>query len=249
MKNPPWILVSSDLQLEVGQTIDLDPSEARHTAASLRRRPGDRVVLVDGEGLLADAVIRVVEKKRVEAEVLEVCIEDPPGGEGVSVALAVVGNQAMDWAVQKLVEVGARRFLPILTERTQAGCRAAMGRSSHWRRVALQALKQCRRPWAMEIADVCRLEEMVDDERLGRDVVVAHPDGVAPFDLPAASGRLLVVGPEGGFSAAEVRLFSDFGWPRVRLGAHTLRSETAAVVGAAMLVAIDEGLVGVKSQE
>jgi len=242
MKNPPWLLVAPDLQPEVGQVVNLDPSEARHTAGPLRRRPGDRVVLVDGEGLVAHAVIRVVEKKGVEAEVLAVRIEDPPVGEGVSVALAVVGNHAMDWAIQKLVEVGARRVLPILTERTQAGGRAAAGRSTHWRRVALQALKQCRRPWAMDIADVCRLEEVVDDKRLGCNVVVAHPDGVVPVDLPAAAGRLLVVGPEGGFSPGEVRLFSDLGWPRVRLGAHTLRSETAAVVGAAMLAAIDEDL-------
>jgi 16S rRNA (uracil1498-N3)-methyltransferase len=242
MKNPPWLLVAADLQPEVGQTIDLDPPEARHTIGPLRRRPGDRVVLADGEGLVAQAVIRVVEKKRVAAEVLAVRAEDPPCGEGVSVALAVVGNQAMDWAVQKLVEVGTRRVLPILTERTQAGGRTAAGRSTHWRRVALQSLKQCRRPWAMDIAEVCRLENVVEAERSGRDVVVAHPDGVAVADLPAAAGRLLVIGPEGGFSPVEDRLFSDLGWPRVRLGAHTLRTETAAVVGAAMLVAIDEDL-------
>ena len=241
MKNPPWLLVAPDLRPEVGQAVSLEPSEARHMAGPLRRRPGDRVVLVDGEGLVAQAVIRVVKKKRVEAEVLTVCTENPPRGEGVSVALAVVGNQAMDWAVQKLVEVGTRRVLPILTERTQVGGRTAAGRSVHWRRVASQSLKQCRRPWAMDIADVCRLEVVVDAERSGPGVVVAHPEGVAPVDLPAAAGRLLFVGPEGGFSPAEDRLFSGIGWPRVRLGAHFLRTETAAVVGAAMLVAIDEG--------
>ena len=58
----------------------------------------------------------------------------------------------------------------------------------------------------------------------------------------AAEGRLLVVGPEGGFSPVEDRLFLDRGCPRVRLGVHTMRTETAAVVGAAMLVAMDEGL-------
>jgi 16S rRNA (uracil1498-N3)-methyltransferase len=249
MKNPPWLLVDSEMQPEVGKAVDLDPSEARHTAGPLRRRPGDRVVLVDGAGTVAQAVIRVVEKKRVAAEIVAVRVEDPPGGEGVSVALAVIGHQAMDWAVQKLVEVGTRRLLPILTERTQAGGRTGAGRLVHWRRVGLQAIKQCRRPWAMEIADVCRLEEVVESESTGHGVVVAHPGGVAAVDLPPSAGRLLVVGPEGGFSPAEHRLFSSLEWPRVRLGAHTLRSETAAVVGAAMLVARDEGLQEVKSEE
>jgi len=73
-------------------------------------------------------------------------------------------------------------------------------------------------------------------------VVVAHLDGGAPDDLPAAPGRLLVVGPEGGFSPAEEKYLSDRGWSLVRFGIHTLRTETAAVVGAAMLVAMDEGL-------
>jgi len=242
MKSPPWLLVTSDLQPAVGQAVDLDEAEARHAAGPLRRRPGDRVVLVDGEGLVAQAVIRVVEKKRIEAEVLEVCNSEPPRGEGVSVALPVIGNQAMDWAIQKLVEVGARRVVPVLTERTQAGGRAAAERSIHWRRVALQALKQCRRPWAMVVADLCQLDEVVDGEHSRGGVVVAHPDGVAAVDLPAAEGRLLVVGPEGGFSPVEDRLFLDRECPRIRLGVHTLRTETAAVVGAAMLVAMDEGL-------
>jgi 16S rRNA (uracil1498-N3)-methyltransferase len=249
MKNPPWLLVAPDLQPKVGQTVNLDPMEARHAAGSLRRRPGDRVVLVDGDGMVAQAVLRVVEKQKVEAEVLAVSAEDSPRGEGVSVALALVANQPMDWAVQKLVEVGARRLFPIFTDRAQTGMRSAAGRSTHWRRVALQAIKQCRRPWAMDIADVCRLESLMKDERFVRKVVVAHPEGMAPSDLPRSVGRLLIVGPEGGFSPREERLFSDLEWPRVRLGAHTLRSETAAVVGAAMLVARDEGLQEVKSEE
>ena len=246
MKTPPWLLVASDLQPEVGQAVSLDEDEARHTKGPLRRRPGDPVVLVDGEGLVAQAVIRVVEKKRVEVEVLAVRHEESPCGEGVSVAMAVVGNQAMDWAIQKLVEIGARRVVPILTERTQGGGLATVARSAHWCRVARQALKQCRRPWAMEVAELHRLEDVVEGEGHGRDVVVSHPEGVAPVDLPAAAGRLLFVGPEGGFSPAEDRLLLDHGFPRVRLGVHTLRTETAAVVGAAMLVAMDEGLFGVK---
>ncbi len=69
---------------------------------------------------------------------------------------------------------------------------------------------------------------------------MADPRGVAIGSLPPAAGRVLAVGPEGGFSPAEDELFRVHGWARLKLGANILRSETAAVVGAAMMVARDE---------
>ena len=154
-------------------------------------------------------------------------------------AMAVVGNRAVGWAIQKSVEIGVRRFLPLVTDRTQVKRGTLSGRAEHWRRIALQALKQSHRPWAMEIADIRPLAEVVDSEIFGPDGVVADREGVALADLPPSVGRLLVVGPEGGFSKDEGRLFADREWQRLKLGSNVLRTETAAVVGAAMLVARD----------
>ena len=72
--------------------------------------------------------------------------------------------------------------------------------------------------------------------------VVADRQGVAIGGLPRSCGRVLVVGPEGGLSPAEDELFTASAWVRLRLGANILRSETAAVVGGAMMVARDEGV-------
>jgi 16S rRNA (uracil1498-N3)-methyltransferase len=112
----------------------------------------------------------------------------------------------------------------------------------------MQALKQSHRPWAMEITDIRSLVDLVDSDTFGPDGVVADREGVALVDLPPSAGRLLMVGPEGGFSPEEGRLFAARGWPRLRLGPNVLRTETAAVVGAAMLVARDEGLLPVRSE-
>ena len=104
----------------------------------------------------------------------------------------------------------------------------------------MQALKQCRRPWAMVVAEVTSLEALVEgvSERAGG--VVADAEGPGLDDLPRSAGNLLVVGPEGGFTTAEIELFDRRGWPKLRLGPHTLRAETAAVVGGAMMVARSE---------
>ena len=106
----------------------------------------------------------------------------------------------------------------------------------------MQALKQCRRPWAMEVAEVLPLAALVEGEPGRVGGVVADVEGSAFSELPETAGSLLVVGPEGGFTDAESQLFARHGWPRLRLGPHIQRAETAAVVGGAMMVARSEQL-------
>lgn len=236
VKDSPWLLAPIE-GLEVGKTLRLDPAEARHVAGSLRRRSGDEVMLADGAGTVATAVIQMLGKGRVDAEVLAVRSYAAPIGSGVTLALAVIDRQAMDWAVQKAVELGVHRFCPVVSDRTQIKKRECSSRVEHWERIALQALKQCRRPWAMAVQDVVPLQTFVERESASGRGVVADREGLAPEDLPDEAGGVLIVGPEGGFTAAERDLFEHYGWPGLRLGEHVLRAETAAIVGSAMLVA------------
>jgi len=241
MKAVPWLLAVSGA-LEAGRTVVLDPNEARHLTGALRRRPGDEIVLADGNGAVAEAKLVAIGRGRVEAVILSVRHEPEPESEGVTLALAMTDNRAMDWAVQKAVEVGIGRFLPIEAERAQVRGRDLGGRVEHWRRIAMQALKQCRRPWAMAVTEVVPLTALVEGDSEQAGGVVADVEGSALSELPKTAGNMLVVGPEGGFTAAEKQLFDRRGWPRLRLGPHILRAETAAVVGGAMMVARCEQL-------
>lgn len=234
MKQPPWLLLPEGRRLEIGGTVVLDAAEARHAAGPLRLRAGDPVVLADGAGMVAGARLREASKGRVEAEVTSLDLAPQPDGPGVTLAVSVVENRAMDWVVQKSVEVGLRTLIPMLSERTQAGPRDVERRLGHWRRIAMQALKQCRRPWAMAISGFLTTACIVEQTPPGCGVVADH-GGADATSLPAAAW-VLAVGPEGGFSPSEDRLFLDRGWHRVRLGPHVLRAETAAIVGGAFLV-------------
>lgn len=233
MKTAPWLLVDGG-DLETGRTVVLDPTEARHLTGALRRRPGDEVVLADGSGLVAEARVVAIGKGRVEAEILSVRHAPRSESGGVTVALAMIDNRAMDWAVQKAAEVGVGHLVPMETARAQVRGKDLGARCEHWRKVAMQALKQCRRPWAMTVGDVVPLEGVVKGSQEGG--VVADREGCSIGDLPEAAGGMLAVGPEGGFSAEESQLFDRFGWPRLRLGPYVLRAETAAIVGGAMMV-------------
>ena len=197
------------------------------------------MTLCDGRGVVAESILTAVNPRRCELEV--VARRDLGGlpGPSVAVALSALHSQFMDWAVQKCVEVGVETLIPLLSERSQLSAKAASGRLDHWRRVARQALKQCRRPWQMEVAEPATLERIMADLDRGPGLI-ADLDGTPmdQLDLPLPS--LLVIGPEGGLTARELGILRAAGWPSVRLGQWVLRAETAAVVGAAALIAAHE---------
>lgn len=239
MKAAPWVLAPPG-GVEAGRVVVLEAGEARHVTSALRLGVGDVVVLADGRGAVASAILRTASRARVEAEVVELRVDPPPAPGEVAIALGLLDGRAMDWAVQKCVEVGAGRLIPLLAERSQAGRREATRRGDHWRRISLQAIKQCRRSWAMEVDRGVSPSELVEQTR-AECGVVADRAGAGAAALRPASDRVLAVGPEGGFSEAEAGLFAAAGWQSLSLGPHVLRAETAAVVGAAVLVGWETG--------
>lgn len=228
-----WLLTSPG-SLSPGAAVELEGAEARHATAVLRLRSGAPVVLADGQGTTARASLRVLGRGRAVAEVGSVDTAPAPASAGVDVALALLHGRTMDWAVQKAVEIGVRRFLPLITARSQPPRAAARGRLAHWREAARQALKQCHRPWGMHVSDPVSLVDLVA-ERSESGGVVADPRGRRPSSLPLGHPRFLLVGPEGGLTSEEQGLLDSDRWLRLWLGPHVLRSETAAIVGAGIL--------------
>jgi 16S rRNA (uracil1498-N3)-methyltransferase len=229
----PWVLMDR-LELSPGDQTELGHDEARHVKSSLRRRQGERLVLCDGAGTLARAEIGFLQGDRATVEILEVASVPRPRGRGIAIALSVLHSRAMDWAVQKSVETGAARFIPLISARSQLDRRVCLARSEHWKRLAMQSCKQCRRAWFMELADVHTLVELI--ERQSPPCVLAHREGGVLAELPNEEISTLLIGPEGGFTRDEEQQMERAGWWRLRLGEHVLRAETAATVGSAVLV-------------
>jgi 16S rRNA (uracil1498-N3)-methyltransferase len=222
-------------ELEEGETIVLDDRESRHALTALRLQADAEVVLADGRGGVARAVLTAVGRSGTAAHVVSFTTVPADSGSGVVLVLGVLHSQAMDWAVQKAVEIGVRSLVPVVTERVQLPWKAVAGRVGHWQRIARQALKQCHRSWAMAVDEPTKLADLVA-ARGEAGGAVADSEGGRPDSLPEGAGGCLLVGPEGGLTAFERSLLPADSWPRLRLGPHVLRAETAAVVGAAMLV-------------
>ncbi len=232
MKNEPWLLVPEGV-LVGGCEIALEPEEARHASGSLRRRTGDRVVLADGAGSVAGAELKKCVRSDVVA-VVDILVTKVSPLPGPTVALGVLQTRAMDWAIQKAVEVGVETFVPLLCDRSQGSQQRSVERLVHWRRVARQALKQCRRAWEMQVQSPLAMEAVVGG-RL-KPGLVADPKGPADFSGLKSRWSTLLVGPEGGLTVEERRGLLQAGWSKISLGPHILRAETAVVVGSAMLM-------------
>lgn len=226
-----WLLAEPG-SLSDGGLVELDSTESHHAAAVLRLRPGDAIVLADGRGVVAEAVLRELTRGHGRAEVRELRRAEAAAPLGLTLVQGVVAGRGMDWAVQKAVEVGVTRLWPVVAGRSQLAVRAVAKRLDHWRRIARQALKQCHRAWELELLDPLPVAALWDQTPPG---AVADPAGGGVWELPDDALDLLLVGPEGGLLPAEVAAARQHGWAAVRLAPHVLRAETAAVVGSAIL--------------
>lgn len=232
MKQAPWLLTPEG-GLEAGCRVVLDAVETRHVSGALRLESGDRVVLTDGVGSVAQGRLFIKRKGAAEVAVESVNQVLRPAA-GLSLAVAVLAGPAMDTVVQKAVELGVERLIPVWCARSQISLKRAATRADHWLRISLQALKQCRRAWAMELASPLALIDLLELAEADRGVV-ADAGGGTLDQLPRSRERILLIGPEGGFSPEDEGLINGSGWSKLRLGNHVLRAETAAIAGAAIL--------------
>ncbi|MBX6314173.1 MAG: 16S rRNA (uracil(1498)-N(3))-methyltransferase [Isosphaeraceae bacterium] len=211
--------------------------EARHLARVRRLGAGDLVEVFDGRGMAYRAEVCMVGKDHVELAAVGSPITEPVPGVHLTLATAVPKGERFDWLVEKAVEVGVARLVPLQTERSVVDPRAA--KLERLRRLVIEASKQCGRSRLMEIGSPMPLADYLGLEAAPIRLL-AHPGGSLAPSWPRGEpgGRAaLAIGPEGGFTDAEVAAARAAGWQLVGLGPTILRIETAGLVGAALILA------------
>ena len=208
----------------------LGPADRHHLERVLRLKPGEPVSASDGAGgwrlchLVAGAA-------GLEAAGEVACDERP--SPPVTVAFALTKGERPEWAVQKLTEVGVDRIVPVAAARSVVRWTPdrAAAQVQRLRRVAREAAMQCRRTWLPEVEDVAGFAAVA-----GRPGASLAAPGGGP---PSLARPVVLVGPEGGWAEEELAT----GLPRVALGPHVLRAETAAVLAGGLLCALRGGIV------
>ena len=217
----------------------LSPEDTRHALRSLRLRPGDEVTLGDDMGAVARGRVRGEQSGRAIIEVLSVTREEP-GVPRLSVLLSPPKGERLAWATQKLGELGASELALLETERSVRKLdRTRMRqRLARLQAIAREAAMQSRQAFVMKVraGGEVRTETARGDSPLV--MLWEEADCRLADALPELPGHVrLLVGPEGGFSREEVAAARSAGGTTASLGRAILRSETAAVVAAALTLA------------
>jgi len=220
-------------ELSAGKSVRLDGPEAHHLMNVLRIEKGQSVTLFDGEGIEAAAEVIDIKNGAVDLKILELSNATTELPFELVLAAAVPKGDRFAWLIEKATELGVRRFVPLITSRSVVN--PGEGKLDKMRRTIVEASKQCRRTRLMEISDPLAWSDFVSRELSAASAWVAHPSG-PPCDLTSALAPgpiVIAVGPEGGFTDAELELATQAGARLISLGPRVLRIETAALALAA----------------
>ncbi len=227
--------------LNTGDTVELDERAARHAVKVLRLRPGDALVLFNGEGGEFDATLEGGPREAPRVQVREHRAGGVESPLQLHLAQAVARGERMDFVIQKAVELGVNVITPLMAERCVVrldGERRAR-RVAHWQGVAISAAEQCGRDRIPTIEEPLEFEAWLGSPWDGPRLVLAPlaRRGLRDFG-PETSRVRLMIGPEGGLTDSELERACTAGYEAVRLGPRILRTETAAVAALTALQAL-----------
>lgn len=213
----------------------LTGDEARHAVKVLRLREGERIRLVDGHGnAFLSAIVKIVSEHEVHVKIIEKTDSADPQAH-IALAVAIPRPQRMDFLVEKAVEIGAAEIYPLVFERTP---RRLSGKTVRWRKIAISAMKQCGRASLPTIHEPRNLEVFMDFVGEFESRYVAHLlDGKPLLSYNLSNKAVIAVGPEGGFTEAEMDMLIENGFQKFSLGRRVLRVETAAIVALSLFMA------------
>ncbi|WP_330330317.1 16S rRNA (uracil(1498)-N(3))-methyltransferase [Streptomyces sp. NBC_00536] len=231
-------------EVPAGPEFVLDGPEGRHAVSVKRLGPGEALVLADGRGRWAEAVVKAAEGKDRLVVAVDSVHEEPPADVRITVVQALPKGDRGELAVETMTETGVDAVVPWQASRCITQWRGERGAKAlgKWRTTAREAGKQSRRVRFPEVAEAMSTKQ-VAALLAGADLgVVLHEDrdtaslALASAELPSTGSIVVVVGPEGGVSPDELAVFAEAGARPYRLGRSVLRTSTAGTAAVAVLL-------------
>ena len=222
----------------------LSGDEAHHFCKVMRGKVGDSLVLFDGTGTYAHGIAESLQKEGVRIRITDTFSDDIESPLHLTVASALPKGDRQRFLIEKLAELGVARFVPVLMERSVA--RANKSTLQRLRRYVIEAGKQCGRNVLMEIADeisIHKLNNLFSTEAITKfllhPVALGNVGQTTPRQILAdilPQKIIILAGPEGSFTDREVEKMLRYGFRPLDLGKRILRTETASLAAAALLL-------------
>lgn len=226
----------SDAPMIVGQTAMITGAEVRHIRNVLRLSVGDRITLFNGKGQEFQAEISNISSDRVDTMILQSSEPSRESFAEIIIAQAFLKEKKMDDLIRPISELGITRWIPFIAQRSVArpDDKRLASRYERWNSIARESLKQCRRTKMLEIAPLMSFEQILDIGKSCDIKLIFWENASEP--IPNQGDRIMaILGPEGGFSHAEIAMAKQAKFIPVTLGTRILRSETAAIAAASIL--------------
>ncbi|MBO0860864.1 MAG: 16S rRNA (uracil(1498)-N(3))-methyltransferase [Chloracidobacterium sp.] len=221
-------------------SVTLLAGEARHLTRVLRLGVGAHVFVFDGEGVEYECEVARVAKHEVGLNLLRKLDEVVESPLRLTLAQALIKGDKFDWVIQKTTELGVTRIVPLVTDHSDVkrGEERAVQRIERWRRIALEALKQCGRRRLVEICEPESFDDFCESAAKDTRLIFSEHGGeslaAVSEKLRDASQLSLCVASEGGWSEHELLKAASCGFTPVSLGPRILRAETAAIAAVAL---------------
>lgn len=237
---PKFFIKSSDI---FDQEISIIGEDVNHIKNVLRLKTGDNLLVSDGSGM--DYVVKLerFEPDRIKTTIIQANINKSESPVNVTLFQGIPKSDKMDLIIQKCVELGVNKIVPVITERTIVKIenqKDAIKKTDRWQKIILEAAKQCNRGIVPQIVLPVNFDTAL---KLAAEAEL----GIIPYEKEAANGlrRYLkqgiknvsvIIGPEGGFTENEIKKAESMGIKPVTLGPRILRTETAGITMMSILM-------------
>ena len=228
---------------EVGKTVVIGGSDAGHISRVLRLKTGDRIAVFDGRGRVFECAIQSVSHDAVTVVADKALDAKTEPRLHITFAQAMLKAKKMDTLIRQATELGISRWAPFFSERSvpTPDRKRMAARLERWNKISREALKQCGRDMLMDVLPPATFEEVLEQgQACDRKIMFwecesASADASMPAKPESINRLVVVVGPEGGFSAREVDLAISLGYETMSLGPRILKAETAAIAAAVLM--------------
>lgn len=225
-------------------SITITGEDVVHIKKVLRLNSGDNIIVSDGFGTDYHVQIQKIDSHRVDTKIISSCknISEPP----VNIVLfqGLPKSDKMDYIIQKGVELGVKKIIPVITERTVVKISDNNYKKKHerWNRISMEAAKQCNRGIVPQIGYPILFKEAM--EKLPGNCLKILPyekeksQGIKGILKEKSNNKdvFIFIGPEGGFCDREIELALKNGFDIISLGPRILRTETAGIVVLSILM-------------
>jgi 16S rRNA (uracil1498-N3)-methyltransferase len=235
----PLPIFFTDSIATLHESLELNEDTSKHVVQVLRMRNGELLQLTDGKGNLMTAQISEAHKKRTLVKITRAeCM--PAAARHTAIAISLLKNaNRFEWFLEKATELGIRTIIPLICEHTER----QHFRQDRMQAVLVSAMLQSQQSWLPELYEPVAFEKWIKTDRVFDDSFqkfIAHcaDDGNKRNfreQIDHARNGIILIGPEGDFSADEIALALQHGFMPVSLGDTRLRAETAGMVAATIL--------------